>query len=58
MSATALVRRSDLKRLADVAKATGMRIEIEVNGVIVRIAPDIPNIHKPERVELPDDFAL
>lgn len=58
MTATAIVRRSDLKRMADVAKQTGMRVEIEVNGVIVRIAPDIPNINKQERVELPDDFAL
>jgi hypothetical protein len=58
MTGTALVRRSDLKRLADIAKVTGMRVEIVVNGVIVRVDPDIPNINKPERVELPDDFAL
>lgn len=58
MTTPAIVKSADLKRMAAVAKQTGMRIEIEINGTIVRVAPDIPTIHKPMKVELPDDFAL
>jgi hypothetical protein len=57
MTRAALVKSADLRRLAEVAKKTGMRIEIEVGGAIVRVSPDIPEINKPERVDLqPEDF--
>lgn len=58
MTAPALVRKADLRRMAEVARETGTRLEIEKNGVIYRAAPDIPDIHRPAKVELPDDFAL
>ncbi len=57
MTRAALVKSADLKRMCEVAKQTGMRIEIEIGGAIVRVSPDIPDIHKPETVDLkPEDF--
>ena len=58
MSAIAIVRKSDLLRMASVAKKTGMRVEIIVDGKIIRVAPDIPDNHKTTTDTLPDDFAL
>ncbi|NTJ46838.1 hypothetical protein G6K93_07400 [Agrobacterium rhizogenes] len=58
MTASALIKESDLHRMAKIAKRDGVRVEIEVNGKIIRVSPDIPNIHNPTKVELPDDFAL
>lgn len=43
MTANALVKEADLKRMAKVAKQTG----IEIAGMIIRVAPDIPAIHSP-----------
>jgi hypothetical protein len=57
MTKAAIVKSADLKRMAAVAKQTGMRIEIEINGTIVRVAPDIPDIHNASPVDLkPEDF--
>jgi hypothetical protein len=57
MTTTALVRRSDLKRMAEVAKAEGVRVTIEIAGTIITVSPDIPVIHRPEQVDLqPEDF--
>ena len=57
MTTPALVKSADLKRMAAVAKQTGMRVEIEINGTIVRVAPDIPVINKTEPVDMqPEDF--
>lgn len=58
MTVSALIKESDLHRMAKIAKRDGVRVEIEVNGKIIRVSPDIPNNHKPQKVELPDDFAL
>jgi hypothetical protein len=44
MTASALLRRSDLKRMAEIAKAEGVRVSIEIDGRIISISPDI---HKP-----------
>jgi hypothetical protein len=53
----ALLKESDLHRMAKIAKRDGVRVEVEVNGKIIRISPDIPEINKPERVDLqPEDF--
>jgi hypothetical protein len=41
MTTPALVKSSDLKRMADIAKAKGVRVEIEIAGKIVRVMPDI-----------------
>lgn len=42
MTAPARVRQSDLRRLAAVAKRDGVRVEIEINGMIIRVSPDHP----------------
>ncbi|OWO94742.1 hypothetical protein B5E41_13460 [Rhizobium esperanzae] len=57
MTKAAIVKSADLKRMAAVAKETGMRIEIEINGKIIRVSPDIPDNHKQQRVDMkPEDF--
>lgn len=56
MTATALVKQSDLKRMATIAKSEGVRVEIEVNGKIIRVAPDIPTINSEGPVAPPIDF--
>jgi len=53
MTASALVKQSDLKRMAQIAKSEGVRVEIEVNGKIIRVTPDIPVIHKSDDVDAP-----
>lgn len=58
MTAPALVKSADLKRMADVAKTKGVTVWIEINGRRVGVSPDIPAVHKEDKVELPDDFAL
>ncbi|MDW9843562.1 hypothetical protein GOB05_27000 [Sinorhizobium meliloti] len=57
MTAPALVKAADLKRMADVAKSKGVTVWIEINGRRVGVTPDIQDIHKPETVDLkPEDF--
>lgn len=51
MTASALVKQSDLKRMATIAKEQGVRVEIEVNGKIIRVSPDIPDTHNQKPVE-------
>lgn len=58
MTSPALVRTADLKRMADVAKSKGVTVWMEIDGRRVGVSPDIPDIHRPTKVELPDDFAL
>lgn len=58
MTAAALVKSADLKRMADIALSKGVRVEIEVDGRIIRVAPDIPAIHRPEPVAKYDGFDL
>jgi len=58
MTASALVKQSDLKRMAMIAKEQGVRVEIEVNGKIIRVSPDIPIINSGEPIALPKDFAF
>lgn len=59
MTTPAIVKSADLKRMGNFVKANpGLRVEVEKNGILIRVAPDIPAIHKSSKVELPDDFAL
>lgn len=51
MTAPALVKSADLKRMAEIAKQQGVRVEIEIDGKIIRVAPDIPTIHSSEGLE-------
>jgi uncharacterized protein YhdP len=46
MTKRALVNQGDLMRMAAVAKKTGMRVEVEIDGVIIRVAPDYPEMQK------------
>jgi hypothetical protein len=58
MTSPALVRSADLKRMASIAKAEGVRVEIEIDGKIVRVAPDIPTDHPPQKVDRYEEFDL
>ncbi len=40
MSASAVVRQSDLRRMAAVAREYGVCVEMEVHGTIIRVRPD------------------
>lgn len=51
MTGAALVKASDLKRMADVAKAKGVRVEIEVAGRIIRVMPEPTENHSQDRVD-------
>lgn len=41
MTRPALISQADLMRMAAIAKKTGMRVEVEIDGKIIRVAPDI-----------------
>lgn len=58
MTAPALIKQAELRRMATIAKKEGVRVEVEVNGKIFRISPDIPDNHRQQPVALPDDFAF
>lgn len=51
MTRAALVKESDLHRMAKIAKRDGVRVEVEVNGMTIRVSPDIPDNHKPAEVD-------
>ncbi|WP_167693491.1 hypothetical protein [Sinorhizobium meliloti] len=40
MSAPALVRKQDMQRAAEVAKATGCRVEIRIGEAVITVIPD------------------
>lgn len=42
MTRSALVKESDLHRMAKIAKRDGVRVEVEINGKIIRISPETP----------------
>jgi hypothetical protein len=44
--------------MAKIAKETGVRIEVEVDGKLIRVAPDDPVHPGTKEQTLPDDFAL
>lgn len=50
MTRAALVKESDLHRMAKIAKRDGVRVEVEINGKVIRISPDIPD--KPSEKEI------
>lgn len=45
MTTPALIKQADLKRMAEIAKTQGVRVEIEIDGKLIRVAPDIPVNH-------------
>ncbi len=57
MTASALVKQADLKRMATIAKSQGVTVWIEVNGQRVGVSPDTTDIRKKKSVDLkPEDF--
>jgi hypothetical protein len=50
MTQTSLVRRSDLKRLASIAKSEGVSVSIDVGGTIITVSPNIHNDPQEDRV--------
>lgn len=52
MTASALVKQSELKRMAAIAKSEGVPIELEVEGRIYRVLPDIPSSHNAETIDI------
>lgn len=50
MSSTALVRRSDLKRLAAIAKSENVSVSIDVGGTIITVSPNIHTDQQEDRV--------
>jgi len=56
MTSAAIVKEADLTRMAKIAKRDGVRVEIEINGRIIRVAPDIPVIHSAKPVAPPVDY--
>ncbi len=47
MSAPAAIRQSEIKRAIALAKENGCVIELEKNGMKIRVFPDNPDIHRP-----------
>lgn len=51
MTAPATIKQSDLRRAVAVAKESGCIIEIEKDGMKIRVMPDNPDIHRPEQID-------
>lgn len=58
MTAPALVKSADLKRMATVAKRENVTVWVEIDGRRFGVSPDIQDINRQKKVDLPDDFAL
>lgn len=58
MTAPALIKQAELDRMAVIAKKRGVPIELEVDGRIFRVLPDIPDNHKPKPVVNYEDIAF
>jgi hypothetical protein len=56
MTATALIKEADLRRMAKIAKSDGVTVWVEVNGKRVGVSPDIPAIHSDKPVAPPVDY--
>lgn len=51
MTASALIKESDLARMAKIAKRDGVRVEVEIDGKIIRVAPDIQDLNSKTGVD-------
>lgn len=58
MTAPALIKQAELRRMATIAKREGVRVSVEVNGKIFTVAPDIPVTHKQEPLVNYEDIAF
>lgn len=41
MTKLAFIRQADLKRMAAIARSEGVRVEVEKDGIIIRVLPDV-----------------
>lgn len=51
MTAPALIKQADLRRMAEIAKSQGVRVEMEIDGKIFRVSPDIHDNHSNTAVD-------
>ncbi|MGV1768747.1 hypothetical protein [Agrobacterium vitis] len=57
MTTPAIIKTADLSRMAKIAKRDGVRVEVEIDGKIFRVAPDHPTTQKPQIARY-EDFDL
>jgi spore coat polysaccharide biosynthesis protein SpsF (cytidylyltransferase family) len=57
MSVRALVSEADLQRFAKIAKEHNVRVEVEIDGKIIRVAPDNPALPS-TKIQAYHDFDL
>lgn len=51
MTAPAAIKQSDIRRMADIATEKGVIVEMEKDGTIIRVMPNIPEIHNAPAVD-------
>lgn len=57
MTTPALVKQSELKRMATIAKREKVTVWVEIDGRRFGISPETTEANQ-KKVDLPDDFAL
>jgi hypothetical protein len=58
MTRAALVKESDLHRMAKIAKRDGVRVEVEVDGKIVRVSPHVADNDRAQKIAYYQDIDL
>lgn len=58
MTAPNAIRKSDLERAAALVQKTGLAVEIEKNGLKIRVMPAIHEMHRANDVPLGQDVRL
>lgn len=58
MSAKALIKAADLKRLANAAKANNVTVWIEIDGKRIGVSPEMPAIQGTKPLAKYEDFDL
>ncbi|MCZ3377486.1 hypothetical protein [Rhizobium sp. AG207R] len=58
MTASALIKESDLHRMAKVAKRDGVTVWIEIDGKKIGVSPDIPANHREREIAEEEEIRL
>ena len=58
MTASALIKESDLHRMAKVAKRDGVTVWVEIDGKKIGVSPDIPTNHRRDDIEDDEEITL
>lgn len=58
MTKAALVKKADLKRMADLAKHENVTVWVEVEGKKIGVSPVMPDSQKTEKISRYQDFDL